>query len=43
VSRRAAETADLDVGKFKLHSAWVNGVAQPVEFYALNSMADLRV
>jgi len=43
VSRRAAETAGLDVGKFKLHSAWVNGVAQPVEFYALNSMADLRV
>jgi adenylate cyclase len=43
VSRRAAETAGLDVGKFKLHSAWVNDVAQPVEFYALNSMADLRV
>jgi adenylate cyclase len=43
VSRRAAETAGLDVEKFELHSAWVNGLAQPVEFYTLNSMADLRV
>jgi len=43
VSRRAAETAGLDVGKFELQSAWVNGLAQPVEFYTLNSLADLRV
>ena len=43
VSRRAAETAGLDVGKFELQSASVNDLAQPVEFYTLNSMADLRV
>jgi adenylate cyclase len=43
VSRRAAETAGLDVEKFELHSACVTGLAQPVEFYTLNSMADLRV
>jgi adenylate cyclase len=43
VSRRAAETAGLDVGNLKLHWASVNDLAQPVEFYTLNSLADLRV
>jgi class 3 adenylate cyclase len=43
VSRRAAETAGLDVGNLRLHWASVNDLAQPVEFYTLNSLADLRV
>ena len=43
VSRRAAETAGLDVRNHKLHRASVNGLAQPVEFYTLNGLADLRV
>jgi adenylate cyclase len=43
VSRRAAETAGLDVGNLKLHWASVNDLAQPVEFYTLNGLADLRV
>jgi hypothetical protein len=43
VSRRAAETAGLDVGNLKPHWASVNDLAQPVEFYTLNSLADLRV
>jgi adenylate cyclase len=43
VSRRAAETAGLDVRNHELHRAPVHGLAQPVEFYTLNSLADLRV
>jgi adenylate cyclase len=43
VSRRAAETAGLDVKGHELQRASVNGLAQPVEFYALSSLADLRV
>jgi adenylate cyclase len=42
VSRRAAETAGLHVGSHELHRASVNGLAQPVEFYALKTLADLR-
>jgi adenylate cyclase len=43
VSRRAAETAGLDVRIHELHRATVKGLAQPVEFYALKTLADLRV
>ena len=43
VSRRATEIAGLDVKGRKLHRASVNGLAQPVEFHTLNTLADLRV
>jgi adenylate cyclase len=43
VSRRAAEMAGLDVKGRKLHQALVQGRAQTVEFYALKTLADLRV
>jgi len=35
--------AGLDVKGRKLYRASVNGLAQAVEFYTLNTMADLRV
>jgi adenylate cyclase len=43
VSRRAAEVAGLDVKGRELLRALVHGLAQPVEFYTLNTLADLRV
>jgi len=43
VSRRAAETAGLDVRNHKLHRTSINGLAQPVEFYALSTLTDLRM
>jgi adenylate cyclase len=43
VSRRAAETAGLDVKGRQLHQAPVKGRMQIVEFYALKTLADLRV
>jgi adenylate cyclase len=43
VSRRAAEMAGLNVKGRKLHQASVQGRTQTVEFYALKTMADLRV
>jgi adenylate cyclase len=43
ISRRAAEAAGLAVKDRKLHRASVSGLSQPVEFYALDSLADLRV
>jgi adenylate cyclase len=43
VSRRAAETAGLDVRSYELHRASVNGLAQSVEFYTLKTPADVRV
>jgi len=43
VSRRAAEAAGLDVKDRKLQRASVSGLSQPVEFYAVDSLADLRV
>ena len=43
VSRRAAEMSGHDVRGRKLHRASVIGLAQAVEFYTLNTMADLRV
>jgi adenylate cyclase len=42
VSRRAAEMACLDVKRRELVRASVHGLAQPVEFYTINAMADLR-
>jgi adenylate cyclase len=42
VSRRAAEMSGLDVKGRKLHRASANGQAHPVEFYTLNTLADLR-
>jgi adenylate cyclase len=43
VSRRAAETAGLDAKGRQLHQAPVKGRMQIVEFYALKTLADLRV
>lgn len=43
VSRRAADMAGLDVKGRKLHQALVAGRTQTVEFYALKTLADLRV
>jgi len=43
VSRRAAEMAGLDVEGRRLHQAMVKGRTQTVEFYALKTLADLRV
>jgi adenylate cyclase len=43
ISRRAAEAAGLDVKHRKLERASVSGLSQPVEFYAVDSLADLRV
>jgi adenylate cyclase len=43
VSRRAAEMAGLDVKNRQLHQAPVKGRMQIVEFYALKTLADLRV
>jgi adenylate cyclase len=41
VSRRAAEVAGLDVAGRELHHASVKGRSEPVQFYALKTMADL--
>ena len=43
VSRRAAEMAGLNVKGRELHQASVSGRAQIVEFYAMKTLADLRV
>jgi adenylate cyclase len=43
VSRRAAEMAGLDVTGHDLHQAPVAGRAETVEFYALKTLADVRV
>jgi len=43
VSRRAADMAGLDIKGRKLHQALVAGRTQTVEFYALKTLADLRV
>ena len=42
VSRQAAEAAGLDVAGCELHEVPVKGRVAKVEFYALNSAADLR-
>ena len=42
VSRRAAETAGVDVKDRKLLRASVRGLAKPVEFYTLDTPDDLR-
>jgi adenylate cyclase len=41
ISRRAAEVAGLDVAGRELHHASVKGRTEPVQFYALKTMADL--
>jgi adenylate cyclase len=41
ISRRAAEVAGLDVTGRELHRASVKGRTEPVQFYALKTMADL--
>jgi adenylate cyclase len=43
VSRRAADMAGLNVKSRKLHRVSATGQAPPVEFYALNTLADLQV
>jgi adenylate cyclase len=43
ISRRAAEAAGLDLGDRELHHAPVKGRAEPVEFYALKTLADLPI
>jgi len=41
VSRQAAEAAGLAIDGEKLHQAPVKGRMEPVEFYALQTLADL--
>ncbi len=43
VSRRAAEAAGLDVSDRELHDAPLKGRAEPVQFYALKTLADLPI
>ena len=43
VSRRAAEAASLDLSDRELQHAAVKGRAEPVEFYALKTLADLPI
>jgi adenylate cyclase len=43
VSRRAAETAGLDIKGRQLQQAPVKGRMQIVEFYALKTLSDLRI
>ena len=43
ISRRAAETAGLDLKNSELHEAPVKGRTEPVQFYALKTLADLPV
>jgi adenylate cyclase len=43
VSRRAADMAGLNVKSRKLHRISATGQAPPVEFYTLNTLADLQV
>jgi len=43
ISRRAAEAAGLDVRDRELHDAPVKGRAEPVQFYALKTLADLPI
>jgi len=42
VSRRAAEAAGLDVAGQKLHEAPVKGKVQSVQFYALQTIPEIR-
>jgi adenylate cyclase len=42
ISRRAAEVAGLDVAGRALHDAAVRGRTEPVQFYALKTIADLQ-
>lgn len=42
VSRRAAQAAGLDLGERDLHECAVKGRSEPVWFYALNAVPDIR-
>ena len=41
--KRYAEAAGLNVEDHRLHRTSVDGLSQPVEFYTVDSLADLRV
>jgi adenylate cyclase len=43
VSRQAAEAAGLELNGSELHEAPVKGRKEPVQFYALQSLADLPI
>jgi hypothetical protein len=43
LSRQAAEVAGLHLAGHPLHQAPVKGRSEPVEFYALETLADLAV
>ena len=43
ISERAAEVAGLDVAGYELHHASVKGRNEPVQFYALKTIADLPI
>jgi adenylate cyclase len=43
ISRRAAEAAGLEMSDRELHDAPVKGRAEPVQFYALKTLADLPI
>jgi adenylate cyclase len=42
ISRRAAEMAGLTLGGRQIHRAEISGLSQPVEFYALRTLRDLK-
>jgi adenylate cyclase len=43
ISRHAVEAAGLDFKDHELHRASVSGLSRPIEFYAVDSLADLQV
>jgi adenylate cyclase len=43
ISRQAAEAADLNLDGQELHEAPVKGRREPVQFYALKTLADLQI
>jgi adenylate cyclase len=43
ISRQAAEAADLNLDGQELHEAPVKGRREPVQFYALKTLAELKI
>ena len=43
ISRLAAEAAGFDLDDRELHRATARGLSQPVEFYTVAGLSDLRV
>jgi len=43
ISRRAAETAGLDLKGRELHEAPVKGRLEPMQFYVMKTLAELQI